>query len=93
MIDAAAVRRAAEGCDIVFHTAAKPGVWAVLQTWPAEGKWVVNLKGVCGSQNAGSVVPMGPRGFMRESAKFFRRPATAGEIETSLKALSEGAKQ
>ena len=25
--DAAAVRRAAEGCDIVFHVAAKAGVW------------------------------------------------------------------
>jgi hypothetical protein len=70
----------------------KAGVWAVLQTWPPEGKWVVNLKGTCGTQSAGAVVPMGPKGFVRESAKFFPRPATASEIEASLKALSEGAK-
>src|SRR5580693_8735400 len=24
---------------------AKPGVYAVVQTWPAEGDWLVNLKG------------------------------------------------
>jgi hypothetical protein len=72
---------------------AKPGVYAIGQSWPAEGKWVVQLKGTCGEQSAGAVVPMGPRGFIRESAKFFPRPATEGEIEASLKALSEGGKQ
>jgi hypothetical protein len=72
---------------------AKPGVYAVLQTWPAEGKWVVNLKGTCGSQSAGALVAMSPKGFVRESAKFYPRPATADEIEASLKALSEGGKQ
>src|ERR1700682_6141110 len=25
----------------------KPGVYAVYQNWPAEGEWVVNLKGTC----------------------------------------------
>ena len=72
---------------------AKPGVYAIGQSWPAEGKWVVQLKGTCGEQSAGAVVPMGPRGFIRESAKFFPRPATEGEIEASLKALNEGGKQ
>src|ERR1700724_2156884 len=24
-----------------------PGVYAVYQNWPAEGEWVVNLKGTC----------------------------------------------
>jgi nucleoside-diphosphate-sugar epimerase len=27
LTDAAALRRAAEGCDIVFHVAARPGIW------------------------------------------------------------------
>ena len=39
---------------------------------------------------AGAVVPMGPKGFIRESAKFFPRPATDSEIETSLTALAQG---
>ncbi|HWY49390.1 MAG TPA: hypothetical protein VNX70_18525 [Bryobacteraceae bacterium] len=68
----------------------KPGVYAVYQTWPAEGEWVVNLKGTCAEANAGAIVPIGPRGFIRESAKFFPRPATDTEIETSLKALTQG---
>lgn len=68
----------------------RPGVYAVYQTWPAGGNWVVNLKGTCTEANAGALVPIGPKGFIRESAKFFPRPATAAEIETSLKALTVG---
>jgi hypothetical protein len=69
---------------------AKPGVYAIFQSWPAEGHWVVNLKGSCANLSAGAVVPMGPKGFIRESAKFFPRPATDSEIETSLTALTQG---
>src|SRR5438094_2214457 len=68
----------------------KPGVYAIYRGWPAEGDWVVNLKGVCAHASAGAVVPMGPKGFIRESAKFYPRPATDAEIETSLKALAQG---
>ena len=40
--------------------------------------------------SAGAIVPIGPKGFIRESSKFFPRPATDAEIETSLKALAQG---
>src|SRR5580700_11155632 len=65
----------------------KPNVYAVFQQWPAEGDWVVDLKGTCASASAGAVVPIGPKGFIRESSKFFPRAATDAEVETSLKAL------
>lgn len=68
--------------------AARPGVYAIFQTWPPEGRWVANLKGTCGSASAGAVVPIGPQGFIRESSKFFPRPATDAEIEASLKTLA-----
>jgi hypothetical protein len=68
----------------------KPGVYAVYQSWPAEGDWVVNLKGACANASAGAVVPIGAKGFIRESAKFYRRPATDAEIDTSLRALAQG---
>ena len=71
----------------------KPGVYAVFQSWPSEGRWVVNLTGTCASMSAGAIVPMGPKGFIRESSKFFPRPATDTEIETSLKALAQGGNQ
>ncbi len=69
----------------------KPGVYAVYRTWPAEGGWLVNLKGACSDASAGAIVPFGPKGFVRESSKFLPRPATETEIETSLTAL--GAKK
>jgi len=68
----------------------KPGVYAVSQNWPAEGEWVVNLKGTCANANAGALVPIGPKGFVRESSKFFPRPATKAEIEASLKDIAKG---
>jgi hypothetical protein len=69
---------------------AKPNVYAIPQTWP-EGTWVVNLRGTCGKANAGAIIPIGPKGFIRESAKFFSRPATDAEVDASLKALVQGA--
>jgi hypothetical protein len=68
----------------------RPGVYAVFQTWPAEGEWVVNLRGSCAAENAGVLVAIGPRGFIRDSAKFFRRPATSEEVEMFLKGLEKG---
>ena len=65
-------------------------MYAVNQDWPAEGAWIVNLKGFCDRANTGALVPIGPHGFIRESAKFFPRAATDAEIETSLKALAKG---
>ena len=71
----------------------KPGIYAVYQGWPPEGDWVVNLNGTCAEAKAGALVPIGPKGFIRESSKFFPRPATDAEIETSLRALTTGGKK
>jgi hypothetical protein len=64
------------------------GVVAVNKEWPAEGVWVVKLTGTCKSAKAGVVVPFGPKGFLRESSKFFSRAANEAEVEASLKALA-----
>jgi hypothetical protein len=74
----------------VMAAASKPGVYAVYQTWPAEGDWVVSLKGACAGANAGAIVPIGAKGFVRESSKFFQRAATDSEIDAALKALAQG---
>jgi hypothetical protein len=84
------VKEARRSVPLRVMATSKPGVYAVYQTWPSEGHWVVNLKGTCASSNAGAIVPIGPKGFVRESAKFFPRPATDAEIDTSLKALAQG---
>jgi hypothetical protein len=69
---------------------AKPGVYAVIQTWPQEGQWVVSLKGTCAGVSAGALVPVGSSGFIRESSKFFSHPPAEAEIEAALKGISEG---
>jgi hypothetical protein len=74
----------------VAPASSRPGVYAVFQNWPPEGAWVVNLKGTCGDAIAGAVVPIGPKGFVRESSKFFPRAATDAEIEASLKSIAQG---
>jgi len=65
-----------------------PGGVAVFREWPTEGVWVVNLHGYCESAQAGAVVPIGPKGFIRESSKFFPRAATEAEIEAVLKSFA-----
>ena len=84
------VKGARRSVVLKVASGARPGVYAVYQNWPAEGDWVVNLKGTCANASAGAVVPIGPKGFIRESSKFFPRPATDAEVETSLKTLAQG---
>ena len=70
-----------------------PGVYAVYQTWPAEGDWVVNLHGTCADASAGAVIPLRSNTFVRASSKFFPRPATAAEVDAALQTLSQGRDQ
>jgi hypothetical protein len=84
------VKGSRRSVDLKVVALTKPGVYAIYQNWPAEGDWVVNLRGTCATAIAGAVVPIGPRGFIRESARFFPRPATDPEINAALHALSQG---
>jgi len=68
----------------------RPGVYAVFQTWEKDGQWVVVLNGSCEAEAAGAIVPIGPKGFVRESAKFFPSEVPGAEIEASLKSLAKG---
>jgi hypothetical protein len=61
-----------------------PGVYAVTHEWPREGAWVVNLTARCDQATAGALVPIGPKGFLRESSQFFARPAAKEEIEAAV---------
>jgi hypothetical protein len=84
------VKGARRSVPLKLMMASKPGVYAVIQNWPAEGDWVVVLKGACAGANAGAIVPVGARGFVRESSKFFPRAASDSEIEAALKTLAQG---
>ena len=64
---------------IMLAPVGAPGVYLVEDTWSNEGTWVVNLSATCGSAKAGAIVAMGRQTFVRESSKFYPRPATAAE--------------
>ena len=66
----------------------KPGVYAVSQQWPAEGAWVVSLTGKCQSETAGAIVPIGGKGFVRESIQSLPHAPTEAEVAASLKSLA-----
>jgi hypothetical protein len=83
------VKETRRSVSLNMKAMSNPGVYAIYQNWPFEGSWVVNLKGTCAAASAGAIIPIGPKGFIRESSKFFSRPATALEIEASLKALGD----
>ena len=84
------VKGARQSVALKVMATSKPDVYAVYQNWGAEGDWVVSLKGTCASAAAGAIIPIGPKGFVRESSKFFPRPATDAEIDASLKTLAQG---
>jgi hypothetical protein len=82
------VKGARKSVVLKIQPDSRPNIYAVFQNWASDGDWIVNLKGTCVNATAGAIVPIGPKGFIRESAKFFPRPATDAEVEASLKALS-----
>ena len=87
------VKGARSSAPVKIIPTSTPGVYAVYPSWPAEGEWVVNLKGTCNGASAGAVIPIGPSGFIRESSKFFPRPAVEAEIAAALQTLSRGRHQ
>ena len=66
------------------------GVYAVLQQWPDEGNWVLQLNGSCSSPkaSASTLVPMNKSTFIREKTKVLHEPATRQQLEALLKERS-----
>jgi hypothetical protein len=64
------------------------GAYAVMGGWRPEGTWVVNLTARCKDMTAGAIVPIGPKGFTRESTTFFSRAATPAEVDEALTTLA-----
>jgi hypothetical protein len=95
-LDRAQVTGVAEGiiggvrksASVIFLTAGSPGVYVATPGWSQnDGVWVVAVSATCGTAKAGALVPIGPRGFLRQSTKLLPRAATEAEIDAALKAL------
>jgi hypothetical protein len=68
-----------------------PGVHAVPKDWAKRGVWIVNLVGSCAGKTAGAIVSIGSAAtYRRDAVKLLTHPASAAEIDASLKALTTG---
>jgi len=69
---------------------AKPGLYAVRQQWPANGKWVLVLSGTTGDRHTHTIVELGPDGRMlpdsapSKGIRMAMHPVTAAEIQEAL---------
>jgi hypothetical protein len=64
----------------------KTGMFAVQQTWPKEGQWVLHLTATHPGVEATTttLVKVNGKDFERGSAKYFPRAATAAEVNAFL---------
>jgi hypothetical protein len=62
-----------------------PGMYAVSQQWPKEGKWVIQLVGKNGEQFTNSLVTAGPQGVDRLHAKADMHAFASQDIDALLR--------
>ena len=65
-------------------------IYAIHHQWPAEGAWVLHLKGACGNPRAeaSTLVAVSKGTFIREKSEVLREPATKKQIEDAVAALA-----
>jgi len=63
----------------------EPGMFAIAQQWPKEGKWVIDLVGRNPDQFTNALVIAAPDGVQRTGAKYNQHEFTAADIDAMLK--------
>jgi hypothetical protein len=62
-----------------------PGMFALTQQWPKEGRWVIRVEAENGTQFTTSLLRAGPEGVDRYHDRAEHRPFTAAEIDDMLR--------
>lgn len=64
----------------------EPGMFAITQQWPKEGKWIIEIVGENSNVYTSTLVTAGPEGVDRLHAKnIYSRQPTPEEVESVLK--------
>jgi len=63
----------------------EPGMYALAQQWPKEGRWVLRLEATNGEQFTSSLVAAGPQGVDRYHDRADHRRFTGAEIDDMLR--------
>jgi hypothetical protein len=69
----------------------KPGMYAVTQQWPSEGKWVLQFVGVDQDRVTTTLVAAGPDGIERQTAKYTPGQPSPAAVAEFLKAATSPA--
>jgi len=62
-----------------------PGMFALTQQWPKEGRWVIRVEAENGTMFTTSLLKAGPEGVDRYHDRAEHRPFTAAEIDDMLR--------
>lgn len=62
-----------------------PGMFALSQQWPKEGRWVIRLSATSGEQFTNTLVAAGPEGIDRLHDKAGSAEFTAADVDTMLR--------
>jgi len=62
-----------------------PGMFALSQQWPKEGRWVIRLEGTNGSRFASSLVSAGPEGVDIVHGKAGNQQFSEADVEAMLR--------
>ena len=62
----------------------EPGMFAITQQWPKEGKWVIQMEARSEGRVTSTLLTAGPQGVDRLHAKSEMRPFAASEVESLL---------
>jgi hypothetical protein len=63
----------------------EPGMFALVGSWPKEGKWVIELSATNGEQFTNTLVSAGPDGLDRLHAKANMKKFTPAEVDAMLR--------
>ena len=62
----------------------RPGMYAVAQQWPSDGKWVLQFTGRYLSATTSVILTAGPEGVDRAGAKYMQGEPAREDVETLL---------
>jgi hypothetical protein len=61
-----------------------PGMYALTQQWPAEGRWIIQIVGHNGGMTTSALVAAGPDGIDRDNAKLVAGEPAPNDVDALL---------
>jgi len=70
---------------LILEALSTPGMFALAQQWPKDGRWVIRVAATNGEQFTNSLISAGPQGIDRYHDRADHREFTAADVDAMLK--------